>query len=722
MKYIAHRDEAGREQSLLDHLQGTAAIGKYFADVFQAGQWGEIAGLYHDIGKYSAGFLKRINENGRKVDHSTAGAIEVKNKYQGIFLPLAFCIAGHHGGLPDLGTTFAVAGDSTLNGRLKKGLQDTLDYRAFANEVTMDLAPPEMPVRNVFEDQVYSGVFFIRMLFSCLVDADFLDTEAFCAVDKAEKRGGFADIPELTELLLQYLSGFKPGGSPINSKRHQILQECKQQAESAQGLFSLTVPTGGGKTLSSLAFALLHAKKHGQKRVIYVIPYTSIIEQTADIFRNILGKNNVIEHHTNVDYDGSNDEDIIKQKYKLASENWDAPVIVTTNVQFFESLYSNKPSKCRKLHNIANSVVVFDEAQMLPNDYLRPCVRAIAELVQYYKVTAVLCTATQPSLNKIFPQQLPIKEICSDVQNLYDFFKRVNFAEITLPDEVVLADKLNQHDQVLCITNSKKEAQIIFDNLKGDAGVNVFHLSTFMCPVHRREVLKGIRSCLLYGRPCKVVTTSLIEAGVDVDFPVVYRELTGLDSIIQAAGRCNREGKNKLVSSKVFIYSLTEPSYGKVPDFVRLQVGITKELLKDYQDVASVAAIKEYFDRLHFFKGRNLDAEKILDKSNSRHFPFREIAEKFVLIKEDTRTVFIPLDVTSENIAASLRNGIRTRELLRQMAQYSVQVYEYQYQKMLTLGKLECVDTNICILLDKEIYDIDKGLLLKMEEGQSIFC
>lgn len=722
MKYIAHRDEAGREQLLIEHLRNTAARCKYFAAVFQAGQWGEFAGLYHDIGKYSDGFIKRINENGSKVDHSTAGAIEVKNKYQGISLPLTFCIAGHHGGLPNLGTQIAVAGDGTLNGRLKKKLQDDLDYRSYASEVTMDLKPPEMPARNVFKDQFYSGAFFIRMLFSCLVDADFLDTEAFCATDKAENRGRFADIPELTNLLLQYLAGFKSGGSPINSKRQQILQECKQQAKSAPGLFSLTVPTGGGKTLSSLAFALLHAKKYGQQRVIYVIPYTSIIEQTADIFRNILGEDNVIEHHMNVDYYGSNDEDIIKQKYKLATENWDAPVIVTTNVQFFESLYGNKTSKCRKLHNIANSVVVFDEAQMLPNDYLLPCVRAIAELVQYYKVTAVLCTATQPSLNKIFPQQMEIKEICSDIQDLYDFFKRVEFKEVTLPDEVALVAKLNQYDQVLCITNSKKEAQIIFDQLKGERGVSVFHLSTFMYPVHRREVLKKIRSCLLNGKPCKVVTTSLIEAGVDVDFPVVYRELAGLDSIIQAAGRCNREGKNTLENSKVFIYSLTEPAYGKTPAFVRQQVEITKTILKDHQDVASVAAIKDYFDRLHFFKGYNLDVEAILDKSNSGQFPFREIAEKFVLIKEDTRTVFVPFDASSEKIAALLRNGIRTRELLRQMAQYAVQVYEYQYQKMLALGQLKCVDNNICILLDREIYDADKGLLLNMEEGQSIFC
>lgn len=424
----------------------------------------------------------------------------------------------------------------------------------------------------------------------------------------------------------------------------------------------------------------------------------------------------------NVNYDGSNDEDIIKQKYKLAAENWDAPVIVTTNVQFFESLYGNKTSKCRKLHNIANSVVVFDEAQMLPNDYLLPCVRAIAELVQYYKVTAVLCTATQPSLNKIFPRQLAINEICSDPQDLYDFFKRVEFKELILPDEVTLAAKLNQHDQVLCITNSKKEAQIIFDQLEGEAGISVFHLSTFMCPVHRREVLKKIRGCLFKGKPCKVVTTSLIEAGVDVDFPVVYRELAGLDSIIQAAGRCNREGKNKLENSKVFIYSLTEPAYGKLPTFVRQQVEITQAILKDHKDVASVAAIKDYFDRLHFFKGYNLDVEAILDKSNSGQFPFREIAEKFVLIKEDTRTVFVPFDASSEKIAALLRNGIRTRELLRQMAQYAVQVYEYQYQKMLALGQLECVDNNICILLDREIYDSDKGLILNMEEGQSIFC
>lgn len=729
MKYIAHTNNAEEAQSLLDHLQGTSQKCRTFAEVFHAGAWGEVAGLYHDIGKYSQGFYKRIMENIGRIDHSTAGAIEAAKIYGDLGLPLAFCIAGHHGGLPNLGTSCATASDGTLRGRLKKELQGDLDYSAYKNEVIKPDAELQVPQRDIFSDQEYSVAFFIRMLFSCLVDADFLDTEAFCDADKQDLRVGFASIEELDRRLTSHLAKFSKPFSEINKKRTQILNECMQKAEAEPGLFSLTVPTGGGKTLSSLAFALKHAKKYGKQRVIYVIPYTSIIEQTADVFRDILNKdeNNVIEHHMNVNYDKTNAENEIDvefeaQRRKLATENWDAPIIVTTNVQFFESLYGNRTSKCRKLHNIVNSVIVFDEAQMLPNAYLQPCVRAIAELVAYYKVTAVLCTATQPSLNKLFPDNFKINEICSDVQELYNFFKRASYEQVEFKDENFLAQKLNEEKQVLCITNSRREAQNIFDGLQGNKNESVFHLSTCMYPAHRREVLQKIRSCLKAGEPCKVVATSLIEAGVDVDFPVVYREMAGLDNIIQAAGRCNREGRLAPECGKVFVYTLAEADYGKLPAFVKLPKSITEIIMQDFEDMASVSAIKEYFDRLHYFKGAGLDAKGILETIIKDPLTFKDIAQKFIFIEENTRMIFVTRNEASKKLAVVLRSGVRTRELLRQVSQYVVQVYENQFQKMLAAGKVEALDPEqqVNLLLDKAMYDDAKGLFLDLEPGQGI--
>lgn len=724
MKHIAHTNALGEEQSLLNHLQETSQKCRMFAEEFNAGDWGEIAGLYHDIGKYSRGFYKRIMENGSKVDHSTAGAIEMKNLYGNLGLPLAFCVAGHHGGLLNLGDArFDVAGDGTLLGRLKKDLCGDLDYSAYKNEIMPPAISLEIPSWNILSDQRYSALFFTRMLFSCLVDADFLDTEKFCSAENNALRTEFESIEKLEERLHIYLGKFSKSSVAINIKRTEILEECLAKAEDEPGLFALTVPTGGGKTLSSLAFALKHAKKYHKKRVIYVIPYTSIIEQTADIFRNILGADNVIEHHMNVDYD-EKDTEIDVQKHKLATENWESPVIVTTNVQFFESLYGNKTSKCRKLHNIANSVIVFDEVQMLPNDYLQPCVRAIAELVTYYKVSAVLCTATQPSLNKLFPENLNIKEICPDVQELYNFFRRVSYEHKEFKNEDSLAQILNEQKQVLCITNSKKEAQNIFDELNGVKGESVFHLSTSMYPAHRRKVLKKIRSCLQTGATCKVVTTSLIEAGVDVDFPVVYREIAGLDNIIQAGGRCNREGKLAAGDGKVFVYTLTEPNYGKLPSFVKLPMSVAKGIIKDFDDIASIEAIKKYFDTLHYFEGSSLDAKEILKKTTEKPFLFKDIAEEFLLIQENTRMILITSDEESNAIADALRSGVRTRELLRKASQYIVQVYEYQFQKMFEFGKVEPLDKDkqINILLDLEMYDDNKGLVLDLEPGQSLFC
>ena len=713
MAYIGHINENGEKQLLKEHLLGTAKLCEKFACVFGAGGYGKSAGILHDVGKYSAAFQKRILANGPKVDHSTAGACLANNQV------LQYCIAGHHAGLPDTGSRISVKGDGTLIGRLKKeeDLKGPLDYSNYKSEIIIPPTKLEQPKLVNIENDYYYVSFFIRMLYSCLVDADFLDTEAFM-LEGEQHRGNFLDVVGLYNKYCRYIKKFSANNSRINKKRSEILGECLLKADNIPGIYTLTVPTGGGKTIASLGFALKHAAKYGKKRIIYVIPYTSIIEQTADVFREILGDENVVEHHANVDYAENEQEDF--NRYKLATENWDATVIVTTNVQFFESIYANRSSRCRKLHNIVDSVIVFDEAQMLPSDFLRPCIRAITELVANYKVTAVLCTATQPSLNKFFPEKYKPKEICSDIEELYDFFKRVSYFNLGKISLEKLVNALNKEKQVLCITNSKKEAQEIFGLLECK---NKYHLTTFMYPEHRRIVLKKIRECLKRGQPCQVVSTSLIEAGVDVDFPTVFREMAGIDNIIQAGGRCNREGKHTLDSSCVYVYSLDNTTV-KIPSFIKKPIEDTKMVWQEYQDISLPEAIKKYFDYLHeVFKGQEaLDKYGILDKSeNPRNIPFKEIASEFKIIKSNTKLVLIPIEERAKQIEEELRKGKRTQNLLRGVTQYSVQLYEEQYDKMLALSKVEVLDENISVLLDLNAYDSDKGLLVDMNDGIGVF-
>lgn len=308
------------------------------------------------------------------------------------------------------------------------------------------------------ESAGFSISFFVRMLFSCLVDADYLDTEAF-VTDGAMERGGYDGIETLRTRLMEHLqSRFYPPKNELNRKRCDILEACIREASSAPGLYSLTVPTGGGKTLASQAFALEHAKIHGLRRVIYVISYTSIVEQTAEKFAEVLGAPNVLEHHSGAEYDNEEEQ----SRRHLAAENWDAPVIVTTNVQFFESLFAARTSRCRKLHNIVGSAIIFDEAQMLPLKYLKPCVRAIAELCHNYGCTAMLCSATQPALDGLFPKQIKRTEIMRDLATLYEFFRRTHIVDIGAQDDEALAQRLRFHTQALCIVRTRKQAQNLY--------------------------------------------------------------------------------------------------------------------------------------------------------------------------------------------------------------------------------------------------------------------
>lgn len=710
--YLAHRSEDGREQTVLEHLQSTAALCREFAGRFGAAEQGGLAGMAHDLGKYSRGFQHRLLEDGPSVDHATAGAMECWSRGQ---LPAAFAVSGHHGGIPDGGAQGDTLDQPTLIGRMKRHQAGKLpDYSNWKKELVF---PSSVSTPVFLDKDRFTDAFFTRMLYSCLVDADYLDTERFMQ-DGAVERSGGELLSALLEKLEAHIAPFWPPKSALNESRCQVLSACLEGGKGEKGLYTLTVPTGGGKTIASLAFALRHAVHHGMDRVVYVIPYTSIIEQNAAVFRDILGAENVVEHHSGVVFDGDRDLDPDGYRQALASENWDAPVIVTTAVQFFESLYSNKPSKCRKLHNLANSVIIFDEAQMLPGGHLRPCVSAIAQLVRHYGATAVLCTATQPALNDLFEQytgRLPIRELCPDPAALYDRLRRVTFRDIGTLTAEALAEQLGELPQVLCIVNSRKAARTLFDLLSPEGS---YHLSTLMYPAHRRRVLTEIRKRLKAGLPCRVVSTSLIEAGVDVDFPTVYRELAGLDSVVQAAGRCNREGKRAPGDSIVTVFK------GEWPEALsfHIPIGAAGEALSGGRDPGDPVTIEAYFHVWRSLTGERLDQCGVLDAFehgiSGCLMPFRTVAENFHLIQEATRTVYIPLDEGAE-YADRLLNGERSRALLRKAGQYSVSVYERHFMDLLESGGATQLDNESAVLNDLSLYnEKSTGLDLDVEWGK----
>lgn len=711
--YLAHiSEDKTREQTILEHLNGTARLAQAFADEFGCKEWGYGCGLLHDIGKYSEKFQKRL-QGGTITDHATAGAKElfVKHNYIG-----AYCISGHHSGLLDGGSPADAGGEATLKGRMQKEVED---YHIFKNEVQVPDFPPSIPLKP-WGKGGFCLSFFIRMLFSCLVDADYLDTEAFMSDGKIP-RGGFDSVDVLYERLYRHVESWlkNEDRNTVNGRRTEILKACIETGEHSQGLFQLTVPTGGGKTVSSLAFALRHAKKHHLNRVIYVIPYTSIIEQNAKVFKDILGAGNVLEDHSNVVYEDSEE----LKPVQLASENWDCPIVVTTNVQFFESLFASKTSKCRKLHNVAGSVIIFDEAQMLPVNYLKPCIQAISELVRNYRCTAVLCTATQPSLKSFFSPEMTAKEICPDVNGQYEFFRRTRMKNAGVLSEAELVADLREHRQVLCILNSRKRVQRVYSALGDEEGV--FHLSTFMYPRHRNRLLSTIRDRLKNGKPVRLIATSLVEAGVDFDFQSVYRELAGVDSMIQAAGRCNREGKRRPEQCETVIFTLERQEDIHIPQALKLPIEVAGQVSELCEDISSLEAISEYFNRLYQFRGEGLDAKNIIgqfeDGARSRLFPFAAVAKQFKLIESDTKTILIDLEPEAQEIAARIRRGEYSRQLARDAGQYCVNVYNNDFEKLNGAGLLEAIDTNYYVLRDKGQYTEEKGLEIQVERGDALF-
>ncbi len=731
--YYAHSRKAEPKekwQLLKDHLTQTGSIAGDFAEKFGAKELGYAVGILHDIGKYSTAFQRRLEGSKSPVDHSTPGLQEVFGLYTGLTAKvMSYIIGGHHAGLPD-------AGSENYEGSLaNRRLRSVNDCSAYKQELEIpDLTDFQFPIKQT-SDIAFSVYFFIKMLFSCLVDADFLDTEKYMEEQKSTYRGDYSSIEELLALFNKHMTVIteKSESSSINKYRTEILQSCITKADSNSGMFSLTVPTGGGKTLSSMAFALNHAVKNGMERIIYVIPYTSIIEQNAEVFRNILGVENVLEHHSNFQFKEDEDAQEITNKLRLAAENWDLPIIVTTNVQFFESIFANKNSKSRKLHNLVKSVIILDEAQMLPVKYLKPSLMALCELITNYNSSVVLCTATQPNLDSLLPKEINVQEIVNSPDTLYKCLRRTQIKNLGDMNDQCLIEELRKHSQVLCIVNTREHARQLYEKLVAADGSSedcgekhtegIYHLSTRMYPLHRKAVLAEIRDRLIASRElgevltCRVISTQLIEAGVDVDFPVVYRSMAGIDSIAQAAGRCNREGRSTIAD--VYVFTSLE-KYGQPPREIAINISQANSVFRNFADPLSLAGISKYFELL--YDQKNIDRKDILkdirERSKRVDFPFADIAHKFKLIENQTVPVIVSADEVCTDLIEELKYAPYTYKIVRELQPYIVNLYENDFRQLMETGGISVIDSEkgiYCISNTEQFYNEQTGVVQRSD-------
>lgn len=706
-------------QPLAEHLRAVAHLAGEKAAFFGGSELAAVAGLLHDLGKYTDEFQRRIAGDGIRVDHATRGAMVAVERYGALGHLLAYGIAGHHAGLAN----GREAGERTaLADRLKGGGLPTL-LEAWQAEIKLPEHPELPSLKRRPERNFFQLAFLGRMLFSCLVDADYLDTESF--YDRIEGRRSLREqsrpsLAELRAALDRHLERFK-GDTPVNRLRGEILAGVRSKANEPPGVFSLTVPTGGGKTLASLAFALDHALAHGLRRVIYVIPFTSIVEQNAAVFRHALGalgEQAVLEHHSAFTDDRRQSLEA-KKKLNLAMENWEAPIVVTTAVQFFESLFADRPARCRKLHNITGSVVILDEAQTLPLTLLRPCVAALDELALNYRCSPVLCTATQPALHApdFIGGLQDVRELAPEPQRLFRELERVRVHVLGPLEDAALSEQIARREQVLCIVNNRRHARALYESLAELPGAR--HLTTWMCAKHRSQVLAEVRQLLKKGEPCHLVATSLIEAGVDVDFPVVLRAEAGLDSIAQAAGRCNREGRRPLDESEVLVFSTANPDWAPPEELKQFAQAAREVMRRHPDDCLSMAAIERYFRLLYWQKGpEELDACNLLgliEKGQLHGLPYETLANKFRMINSLQLPVIIPFDDEARATLRELEFADGCAGIARRLQSYLVQLPRKGYQALLDAGAIQPVASErygeqFMALVNPDLYHHQFGL------------
>ena len=699
-------------------------MAREFANRFDSGDWAALAGSWHDLGKVADQFQAKLRGEKNAFAHSPVGAAYAA-RFGELGLLLAEVIGGHHGGLRDF---------VSFSQDLQPLLRTPDSLITFAKRTGLLVERPALPPLPSFvrPNDGCSVEFWTRMLFSTLVDADYLNTERFFEPAKAEAREAKAALGEMKTRLDKHLldkTGNAPA-TPMNSLRARVLTDCRQAAAREPGIFSLTVPTGGGKTLSSMAFALDHALNHGLDRVIVVIPYTSIIEQNAKVYRDVFGDDAVVEHHSALDVEQFADDEKTGWHHSvLAAENWDAPLIVTTSVQFFESLFARRPGRCRKLHNIARSVIILDEVQTLPAKLLAPIVDALGTLAHAYGASIVLSTATQPALRArtTFPQGLTeVREIVANPPALFTATSaRTHVNWPADPNQPIawdaLADRLAAESSALCVVHRRDDAQILTRLLDVRLGhEETIHLSATVCAEHRLKIIKEIRRTLEEKKPVRVVSTQLVEAGVDLDFPVVYRALGGLDSVAQAAGRCNREGKLDLGRVEVFVAE-SQPPMG-VP---RKALSVTRGLLagRGPLDIHDPTIYDTFFQRLYALT----DPDDLNIQNHRANLRFEKVADKFHMIEDEwNEGIIVPYGKAAEIIADIERRiqigiPISLRHELRRLQRFTVQIPKKVSDEWRKRGHLLPLGDEIAWRLSPDFfehaYHLRFGLLI--HEGDS---
>lgn len=709
MEVIAHTKN-GQTQMLSEHSLNVSRYASRFAGADAA--MGNLVGAFHDFGKSSDGFQRYIRgESFHRVPHACVGAGYLLQAATGgthwQANIAALVVADHHGGLRDL-QDFQAGMTKANATKCLTAMPESVQLPKLPDFEQLPILQSIVALSSGSVEQVAAVMLYTRMLFSCLVDADYLDTAAFMRSE--EVREETPPIENLRESVEMQDVHYGHPATTLDERRTQILHACLDLAGRMEdSVFTLTVPTGGGKTFASLAFAMRYALQHGRKRIIYVIPYTSIIEQTAEVFRKIFGEGVVLEDHCQADWKSKEAEEEVCWQ-QLAAENWNAPVIVTTNNQFFESLYANRPGKCRKLHNIAHSVLIFDEAQMLPMPLLRPAMDAVRELVERYGCAAVFCTATQPMLMPFFNR---MTEIAPQMDARDVVFRRCRFVRedgILTAKEVAM--RMQKQTQSLAVFNGKASVAEAFDALPAESR---FYLTTNLCPAHRKAVLQQIRQRLTDDLPCHVVSTSLIEAGVDLDFEAVWREEAGLDHVIQAGGRCNREGKRNADDSLVHVFSLGKFPRNR-PD-LQQQAQLLRMVWEAYPDaIDAPEAIQLYFQQLFHFN--ETDEFKIQNLLKTYPLPFEQVAKAFRIIRQEKRPLLILSVGTGmerkrlEAIAVAMREGRATRKMFRLARQYTIDVYTSTYEMLLAKGSTEEIADWYAVLMDDACYDEEKGLIV----------
>ena len=705
MKIFAHVDNKGRKQTLEAHLEGTAQLAASFAvDELKSAAF--YLGRIHDIGKCRPDFQRRLNGEKIRCEHACCGAAEIMKSGGLASYLLAYCAAGHHSGLQNGGAKNDSPDDGTLHAALNK---DASDYLPEGERFRRSM-PDMKPLINMISDGtrdisecIERSAFFTRYLFSCLTDADFIDTERFCSPDADRSVKG--DFAKALEKVDGELAKFKCDTAVRTARKS--LQEQAFSACQYGGIHIMNMPTGSGKTLCSIRLALQKAVSEGKKRIIYVIPYTSIIEQTADVFTKIFGDVlPVVQHHSNYCPDEDESSDITEDKLKKVCENWDAPLIVTTNVQFFQSFYHRKSSRLRKLHNIADSVIVFDEVHMMPVPFLQPCIRAVGYAVKYLGSEAFFLSATMPDFAELFHKYAKGCDYDELIRDKTDF-KMFRNSQIRYLGEITwdrLAQMSEENESTLIIVNSRKSAGKLYDMCRG-TDRKIYCLSTYLTANDRSALIAEIRELLKEHKPVTVISTSLIEAGVDLDFGAVYREIAGLDSILQSAGRCNREGTRSDCFTNVFISEDGMPSRGDIG----IRANISKQLLESGNDVAEPAVITEYYNRL-FERMKDQIAENTISAGvqSMDAIPFKDYSERFdKMIDGDTIGIVIPCEENKE-LLESLDSG--DRSVLRKLRRYTATVHYNEFRDLLERGVISDSGTCVYRLTVPELYTRDRGL------------